>query len=60
MNLLLFLQDKLDEALEMGRKALAIEERVYPAGHPRIGQSVNNLAGMLESKVSVCRLVLSR
>lgn len=44
-------QGQLEEALEMKRKGLAIEERVLPPDHPQMARSLNNLAVLLKNQV---------
>ena len=46
------LQNRLDEALDMHNKALAIRRKVLPEDHPDIAQSLNNKAQVLQDKVS--------
>ena len=46
------LQNRLDEALDMHNKALAIRRKVLPEDHPDIANSLNNKASVLKAKVS--------
>ena len=52
----LSLQGKLDEALVMKRKCLAIEERVLSPDQPQMAASLNNLAGLLSAQVGAGRI----
>ena len=55
MNMLPVTQGKLDEALEVKRKGLAIEERVLAPDHPQMSSSLKNLAELLRAQVRATR-----
>jgi len=50
-NLSMLLKDigRLDEAEQLMRRALAINERIYGPDHPNIGLGLNNLGSLMQA-----------
>ena len=43
----LYRQGKYTEAIQIAKRALALAEKTFGPDHPRVGTSLNNLAGLL-------------
>ena len=47
-------QGKLEEALQLYDRALAIDEKVLGPDHPDVARDLNNKAGLLRQMVGCC------
>ena len=51
------LQGKYDDAEPLYRRALAIQEKTLGGDHPDVAESLNHLAGLLRSQVTlICEI----
>ena len=46
-------QGKYDKAEPLYRESLAIDKKIYGDEHPSVARDLNNLAGLLETQVSI-------
>ena len=44
-------QGKLDQALELYMKSLAIRQQVYGDDHPKVATAMSNIAGLYKDQV---------